>query len=277
MQTAAEERRTPDLQVPAMPAVVTEKAVRTYLADLTAKGRSADTVRMYAARLRTLWEDLPPDKQVRREPLADWQDTLLDRGYSPGTVNTHLSAANGLLEHMGRRDLQLVGQLDAVPEVQPELTRTEYLRLLQTARILGRERIYLMVKVFALTGIRVGELPLVTAEAVEAGRLPTEGEIPIPGCLRQELLDYMARRGIRTGPVFVSRNGRALRRTQVTAEIQALSRDAQVEEAKCNPRCLRKLCQAARTEVERSVRLLAEQAYEKMLDTEQLAVGWNGA
>ena len=259
------------------PARVTPESVRTYLADLTAKGRSADTVRMYAARLRTLWEDLPPDKQVRRETLADWQDTLLDRGYSPGTVNTHLSAANGLLEHMGRRDLQLVGQLDAVPEVQPELTRTEYLRLLQTARILGRERIYLMVKVFALTGIRVGELPMVTAEAVEAGCLPAEGESLIPGCLRQELLDYMARRGIRTGPVFVSRNGRALRRTQVTAEIQALSRDAQVEEAKCNPRCLRRLCQAARTEVERSVRLLAEQAYEKMLDTEQLAVGWNGA
>ena len=276
MQTAAEERRTPDLQVPAMPAVVTEKAVRTYLADLTAKGRSADTVRMYASRLRTLWEDLPPDKQVRRETLADWQDTLLDRGYSPGTVNTHLSAANGLLEHMGRRDLQLVGQLDVVPEVQPELTRTEYLRLLQTARTLGRERIYLMVKVFALTGIRVGELSLMTAEAVEAGRLPAEGEAFIPGCLRRERRDDMARRGIRAGPVFVSRNGRALRRTQVTAEIQALSRDAQVEEAKCNPRCLRRLCQAARTEVERSVRLLAEQAYEKMLDTEQLAVGWDG-
>ena len=277
MQTAAEERRTPDLQVPAMPAVVTEKAVRTYLADLTDRGRSADTVRMYASRLRTLWEDLPPDKQVRRETLADWQDTLLDRGYSPGTVNTHLSAANGLLEHMGRRDLQLVGQLDVVPEVQPELTRTEYLRLLQTARTLGRERIYLMVKVFALTGIRVGELSLMTAEAVEAGRLPAEGESLIPGCLRQELLDYMARRGIRTGPVFVSRNGRALRRTQVTAEIQTLSRDARVEEAKCTPRCLQRLYRSTRTDVERSVRLLAEQAYERMLDTEQLAVGWNGA
>ena len=192
MQTAAEERRTPDLQVPAMPAVVTEKAVRTYLADLTAKGRSADTVRMYAAGCGRCGRTCRPDKQVRRETLADWQDTLLDRGYSPGTVNTHLSAANGLLEHMGRRDLQLVGQLDAVPEVQPELTRTEYLRLLQTARILGRERIYLMVKVFALTGIRVGELPMVTAEAVEAGvpagrggephpRLPAAGAVGLHG------------------------------------------------------------------------------------------------
>ena len=76
--------------------------------------------------------------------------------------------------------------------------------------------------------------------------------------------------------MFVSRNGRALRRTQVTAEIQTLSWDARVEEAKCTPRCLQRLYRSTRTDVERSVRLLAEQAYEKMLDTEQLAVGWDG-
>lgn len=33
-----------------------------------------------------------------------------------------------------------------------------------------------MVKVFALTGIRVGELPLLTAEAVETGWLSVSGE-----------------------------------------------------------------------------------------------------
>ena len=257
------------------PARITTESVRAYLADLSARGRSVATVRGYASRLRTLWEDLPPDKLVRRETLVDWQNKLLDRGYSPGSVNIHLSAANGLLEYMGRRDLQLVGQLDAVPEIQPELTRTEYLRLLQTARTLERERIYLMVKVFALTGIRVGELPLLTAEAVETGWLSVSGEQrPIPGCLRRELLDYIARNGIRSGPVFVSRNGRSLQRTQVTAEIQSLCRDARVDEAKGNPRCLRKLYLATRTDIERSVRLLAEQAYERVLDAEQLAAGW---
>ena len=154
------------------------------------------------------------DQPARRETLVDWQNKLLDRGYSPGSVNIHLSAANGLLEYMGRRDLQL----------------------LQTAWTLGRERIYLMVKVLALTGIRVGELPLLTAEAVEMGWLSVSGEQrPIPGCLRQELLDYIARNGIRSGPVFASRNGRSLQRTQVTAEIQSLGRDARVEAAKCTP------------------------------------------
>ena len=57
-------------------------------------------------------------------------------------------------------------------------------------------------------------------------------------------------------------------------EIRALSQTARVAEEKCNPRCLRKLYQATQAEIDRSVRLLAEQAYERMLDTEQLAAGW---
>ena len=183
---------------------------------------------------------------------------------------------------MGRRDLQLLERLETEPDAQPELTRTEYLRLLQTAKALERERTYLMVKAFALTGVRVGELALVTVEAVETGRLllTFSGErryVPIPGCLRRELSDYMARQGIRSGPVFVSRNGHVLRRTQVTSEIQALAHDARVEASKCTPRCLRKLCLVTQTEIEHSVRLLAEQSYERMLDTEQLAVGWDRA
>ena len=169
-----------------------------------------------------------------------------------------------------------MGQLDAVPEIQPELTRTEYLRLLQTAWTLGRERIYLMVKVLALTGIRVGELPLLTAEAVEMGWLSVSGEQrPIPGCLRRELLDYIARNGIRSGPVFVSRNGRSLQRTQVTAEIQSLGRDARVEAAKCTPpRGLQRLYRVTQAKIENDIRLLTARSYEQMLNTEQLAVGW---
>ena len=251
------------------------ETIRAYLADLSGRGRRKGTVQMYSAKLRALYDYLPPDKQISRGTLAAWRAFLLEAGYSPSTVNTHLSAANGLMEYMGRRDLQLVGQLEADKGLQPELSRVEYLRLLQTARTLERERIYLMVKVFALTGIRVGELPLLTAEAVETGWLSVSGEQrPIPGCLRRELLDYIARNGIRSGPVFVSRNGRSLQRTQVTAEIQSLSRDARVEAAKCTPRGLQRLYRATQAEIENGIRLLTARSYEQMLNTEQLAVGW---
>ena len=134
---------------------------------------------------------------------------------------------------------------------------------------------------FALLGIRLGELSRLTADQVRAGRLSVLDKgrrqyLSIPTCLRRELLDYVRWQGLRTGPVFVTRNGKAMSRTQVTSAIQSLCRDAQVEKAKCNPRCLRKLYLATRSEIERNVRILAEQAYEQILDAEQLGTEDSG-
>ena len=81
--------------------------------------------------------------------------------------------------------------------------------------------------------------------------------IYLPKCLQTELLDYVRRQGLRAGPIFLTRNRRKMGRTQVTGEIQALCHDARVDERKGNPRCLRKLYQAAQAEIDRSVRLLA--------------------
>ena len=146
-----ETHRTPDWPG----AELSLETIRAYLADLSGRGRRESTVQMYSAKLRALYDYLPPDKQIFRGTLAAWRAFLLEAGYSPSTVNTHLSAANGLMEYMGRRDLQLVGQLEADKGHRPELSRVEYLRLLQAARTLEKERTYLLVKVFALVGIRV--------------------------------------------------------------------------------------------------------------------------
>ena len=99
-------------------------------------------------------------------------------------------------------------------------------------------------------------------------------QVQIPGCLRRELRDYIRQEGLAAGPVFVTRNGKLLRRTQVTAQIQALAREARVAPEKCNPRCLRKLHQTAMTGIEADVRRLAERTYERLLEAEQLTVGW---
>ena len=164
-------------------------------------------------------------------------------------------------------------------EIQPELSRTGYLRLLATARNLGRERTYLMVKVFALTGIRVSELNRVTVRAVEEGRVLTACDgraqyVLIPACLQKEWAVYLRRVGITAGPVFVTRSGRPMRRTQVSGEIRTLCRDARVDGDKSNPRCLRRLYQVTQERIRDSVQILAEQAHERMLEEGQLTVGW---
>ena len=277
METALQDRTAAPAEL-----TVTWEEVCRYLDSLAARGRRRETIQVYRPKLEAFYHFLPRDRLVTARTLEDWRLSLLKAGYSPGTVgtaNTHVSAANGLLAYLGRRDLQLIGQLDTEEEIQPELSRTEYLRLLATARNLGRERTYLMVKVFALTGIRVSELNRVTVRAVEEGRVLTACDgraqyVLIPACLRKELTVYLRRVGITAGPVFVTRSGRPMRRTQVSGEIRTLCRDARVDGDKSSPRCLRRLYQVTQERIRDSVQILAEQAHERMLEEEQLTVGW---
>ena len=274
METAQQDRTAAPAEL-----TVTWEEVCRYLDSLAARGRRRETIQVYRPKLEAFYHFLPEDKRVAADTLELWRAALLREGYSPGTANTHVSAANGLLAYLGRRDLQLIGQLDTEEEIQPELSRTEYLRLLATARNLGRERTYLMVKVFALTGIRVSELNRVTVRAVEEGRVLTACDgraqyVLIPACLRKELAVYLRRVGITAGPVFVTRSGRPMRRTQVSGEIRTLCRDARVDGDKSNPRCLRRLYQVTQERIRDSVQMLAEQAHERLLEEEQLTVGW---
>ena len=160
------------------------------------------------------------------------------------------------------------------------MTRNEYLRMLQTARTLGRERVYLLVKLFATTGFPLQELPKVTVEAVQEGAAEAESNgvtqtIHFPDFLREELLEYIRRKGILSGPVFLTRSGEPMSRTNVSTGIRQLCTAAQVPEEKGNPRCLRKLYLSARAEIEANVALLIEQAVQRQLETEQALIGWD--
>ena len=72
---------------------VSEESIRAYLEDLNHRGRREETVRFYAAKLKTFYDYLPPDKQIVLNTLETWRQALLAEGYAPATVNTNISAA----------------------------------------------------------------------------------------------------------------------------------------------------------------------------------------
>ena len=259
--------------------LLTEELIAQFLLEKERRGCVSDTVSGYRRHLLQLYQELPEDKEIRPGTLENWQFMLVEKGYAARTVNNWLSAANSLMEFCGRRELQVPDLPLPADDVQPELTRTEYLRLLSAARVLGKERAYLLVKVFGCMGLAVQELPQLTVEAVRDGRLAVSShgaprQIHLPAALHGELMDYIRRAGIASGPVFVTRNGKRISRTSVTSTIQALAKDARVAPEKCNPRCLKKLCLSTVAGIEASVRLLVEQAYDQMLEQEQFTIGW---
>ena len=237
--------------------VFNRESIETFLKFLETKNRSAGTLEKYARDLQALYEFLPEEKCLTEQALLQWRDRMMGQGYAVRTVNSRLSAANSYLEYIGHRDLQVLSM--SQPEgVQPELSRTEYLRLLSTARALEKERLYLWVKVFGCIGIRVQSLSNITREAVNSGVvIDGEQRFQIPPGLRQELCVYAEREGILTGPLFLGQNGEPVRRTFVTDSIRALSRDAKVPEEKASPRCLQRMFRKTQSELQaRAARLV---------------------
>ena len=253
-----------------------------YLSSLEDRGCVGGTVDAYQRSLKKFFEFLPEEKEISADTVSRWRDSLMEEGYTARTINAFLSTVNGFLDYVDLRAYQQFHYLRLHQgEDQPELTRNEYLRLLSTARQLGKERIYLLIKSFAVIGLTVRDLPNLTAEAVKENCLVLSEEtqarrVHIPPPLQKELLAYIRREGISSGPVFVTLKGRCLCRTAVTESIQKLAQDAQVAPEKCNPRCLRKLYCKTQKNIQSSFLQLMEQAYERLLETEQISIGWEG-
>ena len=170
--------------------VLTPKLIDDFIAYLKEKGYIKDTVNRYERDLRQFYADLPENKCVYRDTLANYREKLLIDGYAPWTANLRISAANSLFRYLGLKEYQLDNQIRHKNENLPEISRSEYLRLLCTARALGRECEYLLIKLFASTGITILEVPKVTVEAVEMGRIETQPSnnkqiLYLPRCLQE--------------------------------------------------------------------------------------------
>ena len=253
--------------------------VERFLAEMKAKGRTKDTLSRYRHDLELLYRSLPEGKLIRRGTLADWRVELQKSGYSVSSLNVIFTACDRFLAFLGHRELQLGDRLTKEDTPQPGLTRSEYLRLLSAAKAAGDERLYLIIKTLACTGLRISELPQLTVNNVKAGRFPVSYQgitriIHIPDCLGGEYLAYVERQGIKEGQVFVNEKGSPLNRSQITVMISKLCQNAQVPAEKGNPRCLQKLYQTTYDGIQMNMQVLLEQAMDRQVEQEQLFVGW---
>lgn len=184
-----------------------------------------------------------------RAAAAAWKEHLLESGYRPETVNGKLSAVNKFFAFLGWPECRvkyLRIQRRLFRNTERELGKEEYLRLLETAEGLGKQRLGLLMETICATGIRVSEVKYITVEAVQAGRaeISLKGKIRtilIPNKLCRKLQKYARQQKTVSGEIFLTRNGKGLTRRQIWAEMKALSRQAGVAATKVFPHNLRHL------------------------------------
>ena len=259
--------------------VLTRSDIDLYLQDVASRGCKQGTLENYRRSLLNFFDWLPERKQVSREKVYEYQEYLIGK-YTSRTVNMKMTAINGILGFLDLREYQstVKASVDDTA-IQPELSRNEYLRMLSAAKAIGDERLYLIIKLFGTTGIAVQEFDKVTVEAVRSGTIVTFPNrnrlaLRIPACVQSELLEYAKEKGVKSGPIFLTREGRPLGRTTLSNMVPHIARYAKVEENKCTPRCLQKLYAETWDTIKSNVNVMLQMTYDKLLEQEQVIYGW---
>ena len=256
---------------------ITPASIDAFLNAQLERGLKKTSVDSYRIHLNRLYRRLPEsEKAIGHSTVQQILTEMKNEGYSSQTLNGLLTASNQFLDYCGRRDMRISDYYEIPEGNAPELTRTEYRRMLSVARQLNKERVYLMVKIFAVLGISQNDLHLLTVDAIRTGSFVAENHlVRIPQSLACELAEYAKKQAISSGPLFIGRAGSPLARSRVSVLIAELCDDAKVDRAKGNSRNLRKLYQSTMTRLRENTELLIEQTYNRMIEKEQLSIGWD--
>lgn len=174
---------------------------------------------------------------------------FLTENYKPASVNSMLSSINAFFTYNEWCDCRVKSlkiQKQVFASRDKELTKEEYGKLLDAARSKKNERLYLLMQTICSTGIRVSELKFITVAAVSSGvaEIRCKGkfrQVFLPKKLCKILTDYIRERKIKSGAVFISKNGKPLDRSNIWADMKKLCEVAGVSKDKVFPHNLRHL------------------------------------
>ncbi len=225
-----------------------EKNINDYRVYLVSEERESGTIQKYMRDIRAFLEWID-GKNVSKDLVMKWKESLCQKEYAATTINSMLSAVNGFFRFMGWVELKLKFlkiQSRTFRDQERDLGRHEYKRLLSVAKNQGKERLCLLLETICGTGIRVSEVKNITAEAVKKGRaeISMKGKnriILISNKLQKKLLSYAKKQNIVSGAIFLTGKGKVLSRQQIWQEMKNLCKEAGVESSKVFPHNLRHL------------------------------------
>ena len=236
-----------------------------YLSFLRSEEHSRQTICKYRHDIRCFVQYLRGGQSITKEVVLQYKE-MLGRKYKITSANSMLVALNGFLSYLGLAHCRVKlykCQRQTFRNQARELTRQEYTRLVKAAQLQKKERLSLLIQTICCTGIRVSEHQFVTVEGVREGmiQITNKGKtraIILPRELCRVLLAHCARRRIMTGPVFVTRSGRPMNRTNIWHEMKNLCRAAKVAPDKVFPHNLRHLFAVCFYQLEKDVVRLAD-------------------
>lgn len=245
--------------------IITETIIAKFKTYLQNEEKSTNTIEKYMRDVKA-FADYENGLNVTKEMVIAYKSKLVADNYAARSINSMIASLNSLFMFLGWDDLKVKSiklQRQIYCPEEKELTKAEYLRLVNTAKQKGNERLNLLIQTICGTGIRVSELQFITVEAVKCGKsvVSLKGKtrtVFIVKELKKKLLRYAAEQGIKSGAIFITRNGKPMSRTNIWREMKNLCEQANVNPDKVFPHNLRHLFARTFYGIEKDIAKLAD-------------------
>ena len=260
-----------------------ESMIPPYETALREAEKSAATMEKYLHHVRQFVAH-DAGRRIDKALVLEYK-TRLGKLYAPSSANAALAAVNGFLRFWGFESCCVKPfkvQKQVYCSEEKELTREEYVRLIKAAKEKSSERLALLLETICATGIRVSELPYITVEAVARGEavVHCKGKtrtVFLPAALQKKLRRYMQSQKIQSGPVFITRTGKPMNRSNIWREMKALCERANVAPSKVFPHSLRHLFARTFYSIDHDVAKLADLLGHSNINTTRIYIITTGA
>lgn len=243
---------------------ITNKLIQKFKCYLINEEKSSSTIDKYIRDI-TVFMVWCKETELNKSVVLEYKQDIVEK-YAPASVNSILSSLNSFFAYNEWYDLKLKAlkiQRQIFASRDKELTKAEYERLLFAAKQKKNQRLYYLKQTICATGIRVSELKAITVSAIKCGQatINCKGKMRIvflPKQLCKMLKNYIKENNIKSGSVFVSKNGKPLDRSNIWSDMKKLCESAGVAKGKVFPHNLRHLFARTYYSIQKDVVRLAD-------------------
>ena len=260
---------------------ITKDDIRGFSQHLEHDEKSQATIDKYHRDVMAFWA-VVGGEPLTKEIVMAYKKHLIEQSYAVSSINSMLASVNAFLEYLDLREYKVKNirtQRQTYCPEDKELSKSEYLRLLEASK--KNEQLNLVIQTICGSGIRVSELQYFTVEAVRSGQVIVACKnktrtILVPGKLRKLLINYVKRKQITTGTIFITRSGAPLNRSNIWSAMKKLCEAAGVKASKVFPHNLRKLFARTFYGIEKDIAKLADILGHSSINTTRIYIMTTG-
>ena len=210
---------------------------------------SNNTLNQYKANVLKFLNWLSDDENITKDTTIKYKEYLYSLNPRPKTssINIWIIELNKFLKWLKLDDLTIKKIKQQTKNSNEEvLSISDYKRLLRISKSIGNMKLYYIMKVLAMTGIRISELKFFTVESIKSNYIPAfnkgkERNLIVRQDLARELKKYCRDNNIKNGCIFKGENQDKLVFSTIWRQMKKVSGKARVNKNKVHAHSFRHL------------------------------------